>query len=127
METFPISEKSYSNGSIGELVKKLEEIGPEEGVITGVPLLTEEIGNIAYSRDDIRILSYEDLYGTFPGGGDAFATILLGAILKGRSFFSAAKSAGDMVFETMKNAKIENREHRLGIPLARMIRRLGEI
>ena len=119
--------RSYTNSDIRELVKALQDIGPAEGVITGVHLLTEEIGNIAYSGDDIRILSYEDLYGTFPGGGDAFATILLGALLKGRSFFSAAKTAGDLVFETMKNAKVEKREHRLGIPLHRLIRRLGEL
>ena len=119
-------KESYSNRDIHLVVEKLEEIGPKEGVVTGVPLLNEVIGNIAYSGDDVRIISYEDLYGTFPGGGDAFATILLGSILRGYSFFSAAKTAGDLVFETMKNARCEHREYRLGIPLYRLIRRLGE-
>ena len=120
-------KESYSNHDISEVVEKLRELGPDEGVVTGVPLLNEVIGNVAYSGDDVRILSYEDLYGTFPGGGDAFATILLGSILRGSSFFAAVKRAGDLVFETMKNAKLQHREHRLGIPLYRLIRRLGEV
>ena len=120
-------KESYSNRDVSEVVEHLKEIGPKEGVITGVPLLNEVIGNIAYSGDDVRILSYEDLYGTFPGGGDAFASILLGALLRGSSFFAAVKTAGDLVFETMKNAKCMHREHRLGIPLHGLLKRVEEI
>lgn len=116
--------EAYSNGELDDLVHALRRLGPERGIVTGVPLITGYIANLAYDEKEYRILSYEDLHATYPGGGDAFASLFLGSLLGGLGFFSAAKYAGDLVFGAIRSAKAENRERRLGISVGRI---LGDI
>ena len=117
--------ESYTNRELDDLVGDLVALGPKKGVVTGIPLMLGSVGNLAYCDGEARILSHDDLFTTYPGGGDAFASVFLGAMLDGMGFFSSAKLAGDVVFETMKEAKASGREHRLGIPLKPLLDRLG--
>ncbi len=82
-----------------EWLHRLTEMGPAIAVITGVPISTDKIMNIGYDR--IHQVLWQDIHEyipvRYPGTGDIYASVLLGALLHGESLSTAMKLAADFV------------------------------
>lgn len=78
-----------------QMLVKLAKKGPSMVVITGVPLQTGEMANLAYDRDNDAfwevICNYVPV--SYPGTGDIFASVLVGSILTGDSLPMAVERA----------------------------------
>lgn len=122
-----ITDDRLNNKNIGKLVSRLKAIGPDKGVITSVPIAMG-MCNIAYSGDDIRLFSFEEIGSSFPGSGDLFASLLLGLTMKGYSFFSSVKIATEIASYAIAESSRMGRERRRGImlgPVFKEIRRMA--
>ncbi len=117
---------SYSNSDISMIVGLLENIGPEKGVITSVPLALGRLSNVAYDGDDIRIFSFEDEGISYPGSGDLFASLFLSLLFKGSSFFPSVKISGEITSSAVKYSKDIRRERRLGVTLSSVMSEIRE-
>lgn len=76
--------------------KKLSETGPEYVIITSAPSENEKtMTTIAYNRTDGRSwqVRTERVPATYPGSGDAFASVVTGCLLKGDSLPEAIDRA----------------------------------
>lgn len=120
-EALLLTEREYvprlDNKAIKELVDALKAIGPEEGVITSVPIAMG-ICNVGYDKDEIRLFPFEELDASFPGSGDLFASLLISLIMKKLSFFSSIKIATEISSYAILESKRQGRERRRGIMLS---------
>ena len=92
-ETMDSTSLSSLCDALGEQLLKL---GPRRAVITG--LRTENVvRNIAYDGDSRFICDRPLLAARYPGTGDIFASVLVGALLTGNSFPRAVERACDFV------------------------------
>lgn len=122
-----MTKDRLSNRDIENLALKLKAIGPDKGVITSVPIAMG-MCNVAYSGDEIRLFSFEEIGISFPGSGDLFASLLLGLAMKGYSFFSSVKIATEIASNAIAESSRRGRERRRGImldPVFKEIRRMA--
>ncbi len=89
---------------ISELCKRLCELGTQNVVITDVRFSESETGAAIYTRGmDAPIFSFRKRYeGVFHGTGDAFASFLLAALLRGFALTDAAELALDLTHESIR-------------------------
>ena len=110
--------KKAGQREIIDEIKVLRSLGPQKGVITGIPLESGGLGNAAWDGDEIRLFQYEDEGVSYPGSGDLFASLLFGLVMKGDSFFSSVLNATDTATYAVHMTKKSGRERRLGIMLS---------
>ncbi|PTN06794.1 pyridoxamine kinase [Mangrovibacterium marinum] len=89
---FLLGEPYRPQVSIAELKSwcvRLSELGPQQVIITSVPeeALPNKTSVIAYNAEDKRYwrVSCDYLPANYPGTGDAFASVMVGALLQGDS------------------------------------------
>lgn len=80
-------------------LKRLSLDGRRSVVITGVSAAPGQIGAACLDRKDgtISFASARREKGSFPGTGDLFSSVLLGALLRGRDLHSAGGMAAEFV------------------------------
>ena len=110
--------KPQNQRAIKDQITVLRSLGPERGVITGIPLQAGGLGNAAWDGDEIRLFQYEDEEVSYPGSGDLFASLLFGLVVKGDSFFGSVAHATSIATIAVTEAKRTGREKRRGILLA---------
>ncbi len=121
------SKDRLTNKDVEKLVAKLKTIGPDKGVITSVPIAMG-MCNVAYSKDDIRLFSFEEIGVSYPGSGDLFASLLLGLTMREYNFFSSVKIATEIASFAIAESNKRARERRRGImldPVFKEIRRMA--
>lgn len=74
---------------VKEWLKRLADMGPEIVIITSVPekLFPQKTSVLAWNRNDGRMwkVTCDYLPAEYPGTGDAFSSVVVGALLKGDS------------------------------------------
>lgn len=76
--------------------KQLSELGPEHVIITSAPgSSTQNVATLAYNKQDGRTWSVQCDYipASYPGTGDAFASVITGCMLNGDSLPEALDRA----------------------------------
>ncbi len=78
---------SLTHSEAKSMLARLSEKGPEQVVITGVPMATGEMANLAYDRQRGAYWYVRCNYVpvSYPGTGDIFASVLTGSLLTGDS------------------------------------------
>ncbi len=104
--------------AISDQISVLRSLGPERGVITGIPLQAGGRGNAAWEGKEIRLYQYEDEHVSFPGSGDLFASLLFGLVIKGNSFFGSVGHATQIASFAVRESKRRGRERRRGVLLS---------
>lgn len=80
------------------LLDALESFGTPRIVITGIPTKTEELLNLGKNADGSRFAVSRPLQKpSYPGTGDVFASVLLGALLATDDFEEACHRAADFI------------------------------
>lgn len=91
----------YTPEQITGLLKRLAALGPKKVVLTGVYYNEASLGAAAYDadRDEVYYYSREKLDGFYHGTGDVFASVLLAALLNGKSLEDSIATAVDFVID----------------------------
>lgn len=81
------SEAALSHEEIKEALRKLVKLGPKTIIVTGVLMEDGHKANIAYDsiQDIFWKVPYNEVPAHYPGTGDAFASVLIGALAQGDS------------------------------------------
>lgn len=120
----PYQEEGLSREEAGYLVQKLRETGASSVVITSSKVEGQS-AVIAYDEplDQMEILPFEEVPIRFPGTGDIFSALFMGAVLSGKNTAESAKTAMKAI-ETMIGLYQKLPETYKGIPLEQMLEML---
>ncbi len=96
--------ETYTEEQIQELLHKLAELGPRYVALTGISFVPDEIGVYAYDREanEYHYYKNEKLPVAFHGTGDIYASLFLGALMRGHSVFESLDIAVDFTLLSMK-------------------------
>lgn len=103
----------FTKSEIKEMLITLSQGGKTSVVITGVSDTDGTIGATYFDRDSGGFGNHftKKLDVSYPGTGDAFSSVLLGALLKGRNLGESVFSAVSYVYSAVELT------HRLGTPV----------
>ncbi len=97
-------ESGHSKEYIENMLYKLSEFGCKYVVITGVSFDDEKLGSacLCVKSGEIHYSLFKKHKGGYPGTGDLFASVLLGAILNGHGIDEAQDLATKYVSDTIE-------------------------
>lgn len=124
----PYKIECLSVEQMKDMLKSLTEMGPHTVIIKGI---TDENGNkvnIAYSKETevFYKIPYVEVPASYPGTGDVFASILIGAVLQGNTLEKAIKRASDFITAAIRETYLAKTDTREGILLERVLPLLFE-
>ena len=89
----------YDPGYIDELVSKLCALGAKNVILTGVSYAKGCTGVVVYENGEKQYYEHEQIAGGVHGTGDIYASAFVGAKLRDKTAYEAAKIAADYVVE----------------------------
>ena len=104
---------------IKEYLVELSDLGPQRVIITSIPARGKEHFSSVYAYDK-RVHTFwriesKHLPASYPGTGDMFASVVVGSLLRGRSFPEAADQAVDAVYKAIQETYLVHTPEREGI------------
>ena len=102
-------KEEYDEDYLKELLEKLNRLGAKISVITGASLSSGKTGVYGYDSSTGEYFIYQNdrVDATYHGTGDVFASVSVGALMRGLSlkdaFALAADYTADTIRETLKN------------------------
>ena len=115
-----------SLGQARSLLARLSALGPGVVVITGAALTTGEYANLCYDRERggyWKSVS-EYLPVRYPGTGDLFASVMLGALLNGATLADACERAGEFVKDCIAYTAAQHTDPMHGVQFEKLLPRL---
>ncbi len=85
----------YDRAYIDALLSKLTALGCKNVILTGVSYREGKTGIVVYENGEYRYYEHEKLSNSCHGTGDIYASAFVGALIRGKSAFEAAKIAAD--------------------------------
>lgn len=115
----PYLTQGLSRSEARSLLARLSELGPNDVVVTGVPMASGKISNIGYDRKNNSFWSVDCDYVpvSYPGTGDLFASVLTGGFLTGDSLPMAMGRAAYFVERCIKTTFSYSSDTRYGVML----------
>ena len=105
--------------------KRLCGLGPDFCVLTGVHRagMDGQVFSLLYEGKSGRHFFYgsREVYGEYPGAGDAFSSVLLGCLLRGMSREQSMIRASDFVFKSISLAREQGEPPRDGLPIEALL------
>ena len=100
----PYLASGYTNDYIEDLLKKLAGLGARRIVLKGISFDDKKIGIACYDSDSQKSSWYfhEKMPQNFHGTGDIFASVLTGALVRGKTLEEACRIAADFVVEAIR-------------------------
>lgn len=99
----------YDQAYIQDILDKLTALGCKNVIFTGVSYEANKTGVVVYENGQYAYYEHDKLPNSCHGTGDIYASAFVGAFVRGKSAYEAAKIAADYVVECIKEtAKIPN-------------------
>lgn len=99
----------YDRAYIDELLEKLSALGCKNIIFTGVSYIPDTTGIVIYENGKYAYYEHEKLANSCHGTGDIYASAFVGALMRGKSAYDAARIAGDYAVACIKKtAEIDN-------------------
>ena len=99
----------YDRAYIDEMLAKLAALGCKNVILTGVSYTSGKTGIVVYENGAYAYYEHDFLPNSCHGTGDIYASAFVGAHVRGKSAFDAAKIAADYTVECIKEtAKLDN-------------------
>ena len=100
----PYRPSGYDENYIKDILRKLAGLGAKKVVVKGVEFNNGKIGIMSYDTGSGTFSSYfhEKLPTSFHGTGDIFASVCVGALMRGWTLEKAYTLAADYVVEAIK-------------------------
>lgn len=95
----------YDSNYINELIEKLCSLGAKNVILTGVSYKEGHTGVVVFENGESRYYEHKQIAGGIHGTGDIYASAFVGAKLRGKTAFEAAKIAADYVVECILESK----------------------
>lgn len=99
----------YDKEYVDTLLIKLCELGCKNVILTGVSYEEDRTGVVVYENGVYQYYEHEFLPNSCHGTGDIYASAFVGALMRGKTAYTAAKIAADYTVECIREtAKEEN-------------------
>lgn len=100
-----------------KLLKDLAELGSKKVVLTGVCFNEEDLGAACYDTEsgEVDYLMNHKVPGQYHGSGDVFASLLVGALLRGRSLSRSTQLSVDFTQTAIRLTKEDGTVPRMGV------------
>jgi len=110
------------------LCRRLSSLGPSRVVITGLSTGEHRIGAAAFDAEDGAFSLHEmpHIAGVWHGTGDIFASVLLGALLKGQTLSGAASLSVEFTYGCIARTKALGADPRFGVDFERGLPALAQ-
>lgn len=95
----------YDANYINELIEKLCALGAKNVILTGVSYKEGHTGVVVFENGKSEYYEHKQIAGGIHGTGDIYASAFVGAKLRGKTAFEAAKIAADYVVECILESK----------------------
>ena len=95
----------YDRTYIDALIAKLCGLGAKNVILTGVSYQKGRTGVAVYENGEMQYYEHEQIAGGIHGTGDIYASAFVGAKLRGKSAYDAAKIAADYVVECILESR----------------------
>ncbi len=115
-------DKSYIDG----IIKKLLDMGCKNIIFTGVSYKKDKTGVLVCENGNCTYYEHDLLKNSCHGTGDIYASAFVGAIVRGKSAYDAAKIAADYTVECIK-ATAEEDNHWYGAKFEPVLSKLIEM
>lgn len=116
----------YDREYIDEILKKLIALGCKNVIFTGVSYREGFTGAVVFENGEYSYYEHEFLPNSCHGTGDIYASSFVGALVRGKSAFEAAKIAADYTLECIK-ATAEEENHWYGAKFEPVLYKLIEM
>lgn len=99
----------YTKDYVDELLAKLTEIGCKNIIFTGISYAPGKTGVVVYEDGEYSYYEHEKLPNSCHGTGDIYASAFVGALMRGKTAYDAAKIAADYAVACIKyTAELDN-------------------
>lgn len=116
---------SYDKAYIEDLCSDLHKAGSKNVIITGVTFEETKLGCAVYNGKDFNYYFTEKLPVAMHGTGDVYASVVAGALMRGKPLLEAASLACDFVVECIKKT-LDDKDHWYGVKFEKAIPYLVE-
>ena len=100
---------SYDRDYIDSLIAGLTALGCKNVILTGVSYVPGKTGVVVYENGNYRYYEHEFLSNSCHGTGDIYASAFVGALVRGKDAFDAARIAADYTVACIREtAKLDN-------------------
>ncbi len=113
-------KETYDEDYIKNLLQKLSALGCSTIVLTGVSYREGMTGVVVYEDGNISYYEHVRISKGCHGTGDVYASAFTGALLKGNSYYNAAKIAADYTVMCIKNTQ-DDPTHWYGVKFEPML------
>ncbi len=121
--------ESLTDGAMKSLVEACSELGPDTVIVTGVPAAEHPAMTSVYARSSLDGRHWKVtcpyLPAHYPGTGDAFTSVITGALLQGDSLPIALDRAASFVLQGIRATFGYQVDRREGIFLERVLPNLS--
>ena len=109
----PYPGEDYTRADIQHILTELGKLGCAQVVLTGVSLEPGRLGVMAYDTKNKTFFEYynEKMPSNFHGTGDVFASVVVGAMMRGCPLEDALRLAVDFTLESIRKT-VADPEHR---------------
>ena len=106
----------YDREYIDELISKLNDLGCSNIILTGVSYEADTTGVVVFENGTYSYYEHQKLSNSCHGTGDIYASAFVGALVRGKSAYDAAKIAADYTVKCIE-ATAEEDNHWYGAKL----------
>ncbi len=98
-------EENWDRDRVAEILARLNAMGPETAVLTGVSFQEGRLGAVARVKSTGETIEYftEKLPKSYHGTGDVFSSVAAAALINGQSTAEALKNACEFVVASIAN------------------------
>ena len=99
----------YDRAYIDTILEKLTALGCRNVIFTGISYEEGQTGVVVYENGNYAYYQHEKLSNSCHGTGDIYASAFVGALVRGKTAYDAARIAADYTVECIKaTARLDN-------------------
>ena len=106
-------KEEYDRAYVDTILEKLSALGCKNIILTGISYSADTSGVVVFENGEYAYYEHKKLSNSCHGTGDIYASAFVGAIVRGKSAYEAAKIAADYTVECIK-ATAEEDNHWYG-------------
>ena len=122
----PYQEAGHSRDYLEKMCEKLLSLGAKNVVLTGISPEEGRIGAACHDGREMRIYAPERVNAAYDGTGDLFASVLLGALLRGWGLEKAMMLAADFTRDCVARSLTNGTDRHHGVDFEPILWQLGK-
>ncbi len=116
----PYVAEGYDKAFIEKMARDLAALGAKNVIVTGVSFDPSKLGVAVYDGNKVEYYFNEKQAVSSHGTGDLYASVVAGALLRGKSLLEAASLGADVVVEAIKLTS-GDKDHWYGVKFEKVL------